>query len=301
MTLDKICSMSRKRSLLTLMVALITLALSVGCHGDKAALVGLERARQVAADLRVQFNKAADASDRAVMADTDEASIAAAREAAQTSRIVEADIAQLGPLLQSLHYQDELGLLGAFKNHFVEYLNLDRSILELAVENTNLKAQRLSFGPLRESADKFRDSVESIAGALARPDRCRVDRLVASAILAVREIQVLHAPHIAESDTATMTRIERELDNLQATASNAVTELSVLADAKAPALVASAQKELLRFKEISGQIVALSRRNSNVRSLDLALRMRPPLTMVCDGNLRAIQEALTQEGSKATR
>jgi len=76
--------MSLKCPYFTLMVALVTLALSSSCHGDGPALVGLERARQTAADLRVQFNRATDASNRAVMADTDEVSIESAREAEQT-------------------------------------------------------------------------------------------------------------------------------------------------------------------------------------------------------------------------
>jgi high-affinity K+ transport system ATPase subunit B len=40
---------------------------------------------------------------------------------------------------------------------------LDRSLLELALENTNVKAQRLSFGPAQEAANAFRDSVEALA------------------------------------------------------------------------------------------------------------------------------------------
>jgi hypothetical protein len=263
--------------------------------------VELDRARRTTADLRIQFNKAADASNRAVMADTDEASVAFARDAEQTLQIVESETAKLAAILQSPHFPNEIRLLEEFKNHFSEYLKLDQSILGLAVENTNLKAQRLSFGPLREVAERFKNSLESIAGKFLPKDRCRIDALIAKAVLAVREIQVLHAPHIAESDAAAMTRIERELDNLQATASNAVIELSGFPESKAPDAVAVARKELGRFKEISDQIVTLSRRNSNVRSLELALRTQLPLTAACDDSLRAIQNALAKEGSKATR
>ena len=52
---------------------------AAGCHTP--VLTQQLEARQLAADLRLQFNKAADASNRAVMAETDEASGAAAREA----------------------------------------------------------------------------------------------------------------------------------------------------------------------------------------------------------------------------
>jgi hypothetical protein len=284
-----------------LVVALITLALSPGCRKATPAFVELDQARQTAADLRVQFGKAADASNRAVMAETDEASIAFAREAEQTSRMIEKDILSLASLLRSLHLSSEFRLLDEFERHFSEYLTLDRSILELAVENTNLKAQRLSFGASREVADDFRKSIESVVGTVQQTDRCRVEGLAAKAVLAVREIQVLQAPHIAESDSATMTHIEKAMDGLQATSEDAVREVARLVKSNAREPVAVAQEQLHRFKAISDQIVTLSRRNSNVRSLDLALRARPPLSATCDNSLRAIQDALADEGSKATR
>jgi len=98
-----------------------------------------------------------------------------------------------------------------------------------------------------------------------------------------------------------MTRIERDLDRLQVTADDAVAELSKPIDTTAAEQTALAKKELDQFKEISHQIVLLSRRDSNVRSLDLALRTKLPLTAACDDGLRVLQDALSNEGSKATR
>jgi hypothetical protein len=235
------------------------------------------------------------------MADTDEVSMAFARDAQQTSKLVENDLTTLAALLRSLKLPKEIRLLQEFRNHFLEYQRIDHEILELAVENTNLKAQRLSFGPLREVANRFQSSIESVAGTVGPKDRCRVDGLVAKAELAVREIQILHAPHIAEPEDAAMTRIERDLDTLQVTADDAVAELSKLIDAAAAEQITAARTELDKFKRVSRQIVELSRRNSNVRSLDLALRTKLPLTAACDDSLRLLQDALSNEGFKATR
>ena len=52
-----------------------------------------------------------------------------------------------------------------FPGAFAKYRELDRGVLELAVENTNLKAQRLAFGPAQQAADAFRDSLEHVASA----------------------------------------------------------------------------------------------------------------------------------------
>jgi hypothetical protein len=284
---------------LTLIVAIFTWALA-GCRGGpNAAFTELADARRLAADLRVEFSKSGDASNRAVMADTDEESLVFAREAEQATQTVQSDIAALGPHLRNLGYSTDGRLLEEFAKHFAEYLTLDHSVLELAVENTNLKAQRLSFGPAREAADGFRSALETV-GPLSK-DHCRVESLVAKAVLAVRDIQVLQAPHIAESDDAAMTRMEAEMGALEAAASDALNRISGLVDAKAQPQLAAASAALDRFKDVSRRIVALSRRNSNVRSLALSLREKPVLTAACDDSLRSLEEALTKEGFTATR
>ncbi len=121
----------------------------------KAALTELMEARQLASELHVQFTKGSEAANRAVMADTDEASAAAADEARRATQTVEQTIETLRGTLQSLGYASDVQLVDAFDKRFAEYRQLDDEILPLAVENTNLKAQRLSFGPGREAAEAF--------------------------------------------------------------------------------------------------------------------------------------------------
>ncbi len=278
------------------------ISLVVGCHWQPSpALIELAEARAEAADLRVHFNKAADASNRAVMADTDEVSIAFAREADGTKAAIHQELASLGGHLRSLGYAAEIKSLDEFGDHFSAYETLDRGILELAVENTNLKAQRLSFGPAREAADAVRDTLGAVAANTVAKDRCRVDALVAKAVVAVREVQVLQAPHIAESDDAVMSQLEDQMAALQATAREAVHGLPDIVDAKMRAQVGAAAAALGRFEDVTKEIVQLSRRNSNVRSLELSLRQKPAVTAACDESLRAIQDALGKRAFVATR
>jgi hypothetical protein len=282
--------------------ALVASAVAVGCRGQpNAVLTDIAEARRLAADLRVQFNKASNASDRAVMADTDEDSIAYARQADQMKKLVAADTAALTPVLQRLGYADEIKALDSFGASYAEYEKLDRPILELAVENTNLKAQRLSFGPEQEAVSAFADALGASAAGGPAKNRCRVDALVAKAVLSVREIQVLQAPHIAESDDAAMLRLEQEMNALDAAAKDAVKTLSGLVDAAGRQRLAAATAALDRFENISSQIVKLSRRNSNVRSLALSLRQKPLAAAHCDEKVNALQEALAKEGFSATR
>jgi hypothetical protein len=280
---------------------LLMLGFAASCHPGPTALDKLDEAKVLTADLRVQFNKAADATNRAVMADTDEASIAFAGDAEKTVSLVEADGKLLSAGLQTLGFQREVQLLQQFNQHFAEYRTLDQKILTLAVENTNLKAQRLSFGPARQAADTFRDALKQFAAGVAAADRCNVEGLVSQATLAVREIQVLQAPHIAEADDAAMTRMEHEMANLGAKAREGLKSLSRFPAPEAASSLATAQVSLDRFTDISAQIVQLSRQNSNVRSLELALGKKPALSAACDESLHALQDALAHELTSATR
>ena len=116
-------------------------------------------------------------------------------------------------------------------------------------------------------------------------DTWRVKALAATAVAAVREIQALQAPHIAESDDAAMTRIEKRMTAAEGVARN---ELEMLAGLVAPgsrAQLAAASTALDRFVDLNTQLIALSRRNTNVRSLALSLGQKRMLTAACEDSL----------------
>jgi hypothetical protein len=235
------------------------------------------------------------------MADTDETSIAFAHDAEKALKIVDSEVDALAPLLRSLSFSKEIQSLEDFVKHFAQYREVDRTILDLAVENTNLKAQHLAFGPARDAANGFRDSLSAVALGAPPKDRCRIEGLIGKAVLAVREIQLLYGPHIAEPNDVAMTSIEQEMANLDANARDAITSLTQLVPRGVRPALSVALSALDRFRDISHQIVALSRRNTNVRSLKLSLQTKPALTAACDESLRSLQELLTKEDIKATR
>ena len=276
--------------------------LALGCEGTM--ITNLERlveARRVSAEMLVQFTKSADAGNRAVMADTGDASVAYVGEATEAANAVARNSSALDQLLRGLGYAEESRLLEDFGRSFAEYQALDKSIFELAVENTNLKAQRLSFTSAQQEADAFRDALNTLASAV-RPDQAsRAQALAATAVAAVREIQVLQAPHIAESDEAAMTRLEKRAAEAEAAARRDLTALAGLVPPKSQPQLAVAKATLDRFMAVNTEIVALSRRNTNVRSLALSLGQKRTLTARCEENLRALQAALEQRHFAGTR
>jgi hypothetical protein len=273
-----------------------------GCYrGAESVLQRMSEAQKLAAELQLQFTRATDATNLAVMADTDEASTEFAGQAKEGSQTVEKDVAALRPLLIGLMYSDEVRLLDEFDKRFAEYQKLDRQILELSVENTNLKAQRLSFGPAQEAADAFHGSLEAIVDRARAEDAWQIRALVWSARAAVSNIQVLQARHIAEPADDAMTRLEGKMAAAEDVARDALTALGPLLSPDAGAQMHAAQASLDSFLGLNREILTLSRRNSNVRSLSLTLGEKRRLTAQCEDTLRALDQALARRGFVATR
>jgi hypothetical protein len=289
-----LCSVRRAIALLSILIG------ASGCHWD-TAFERLLEARRLTADLLVQFLKSADAGNRAVMADTDEASIAFAREAQQATQSAQKDADTLAPLLQDLGYSVESGMLDEFRARFAEYRTLDRSILDLAVENTNLKAQRLSFSSAQQAADAMRDSLDAVVRSQTVANSWQVKAFAATAIASAREVQVLEAPHIAEADDAAMTRFEQRMTSAETSAREALRTLGGLVTPASQPQLASATAAFDRLIGVNAEIVRLSRRNSNVRSLALSLNQKRTTTAACEAALRGLQDALAKRGFAGTR
>jgi hypothetical protein len=181
------------------------LVFAVACDTGPAALTELVEARRLASDLQVQFAQASDASNRAVMADTDEASLAAAAEAKQARQGVE------------------------------------RVVLELRV------------------------------------------------------------PHIAEAEDEEMDRMEGEMAKFAVTAREGIQELKRMVPPTASPDLDTAAAALERFVSINKEVVTLSRRNSDVRSLALSLGRKRRLAAECLERLQSLDQALARHRFTATR
>jgi len=261
----------------------------------------MSETQRLARNVYLHFTQGADATNLAVMADTDAASTAFARDASQKMDLVQNDTKALRPILADLMFSNELHLLDQFDQHFATYRALDRTILNLSVENTNLKAQRLSIGPAQELVERFRGALEQVASGAPASDSWHIRALAATALAAVREIEVLEASHIVEAEDGAMTRLEKRMSSAENTARNALTALATLVPPAASPQVLAAQSALNKFLELHVQIIALSHRNSNVRSLALSLGELRMLHAQCENYLRGLAEAVDKRGFKATR
>jgi hypothetical protein len=117
----------------------------------------------------------------------------------------------------------------------------------------------------------------------------------------VREIQVLQAPHIADADETVMTRMETEMATSEKEARRSLDALRAVAPSTSKPHLDAAAAALARFMDLNAQIIALSRRNTNVRSLALSLDQKRTITVSCEERLHALQNALAKRGYSGTR
>jgi len=288
------------RAAVRLLIAAVVVSAGAACRGSSPVLTRLLEARRLASELHVAFTKASEASSRAVMASSDDASAAAADEAKRARQDAEHSLGALQPVLESLGYQADVRYIGEFKPRFEEYRRLDDEILTLAVENSNIKAQRIAFGPARKAAEEFKTALEASVRGVAK-DRCRAELLAARAYGALLQIQALQAPHIAETEDSVMTRIESDMRAADAVARKALEELKGGAGTPAGPQLGAAAAALDSFIARNQEIVVLSRRNSNVRSLALSLGRKRTITAQCEDQLRALEQALAEHAFNATR
>jgi hypothetical protein len=129
----------------------------------------------------------------------------------------------------------------------------------------------------------------------------QVKALAATTVASVREIQAIQGPHIADTEDAAMDEKEKRMAAAEAAARRSLDALTPLVAAAARPQLARARAAFDRFMALNGELVTLSRRNTNVRSLALSLNEKQRLIAPCEESLRALRDALAERGYPAGR
>ena len=283
----------------TALLSAVLVGLVACARSGDPVLMQLASARELVGDLRAGLAQSIQATDRSVLAETDEASLAFARQARELSTRVDGARDRMAPLLQQLGFDEEARDLAAFDAKWAELRKAGEETLTLAVENTNLKARRLSFGPVAQAADAFEAALGAgVTRPAGRGDAAPARLGAGHAALAVRKAQRLQGPHIAEADDGAMSRLEGQMAELEKQAADGLKDLE---PSLGPAASGKARAALEAFLARSKELIALSRRNTNVLSLSLAMSRLPSLNTACDAALVALAQALDRRGFTGTR
>jgi hypothetical protein len=265
-----------------------------GGRGPAQRLEAKSRRTALVERMRLSLSAASEAEKSAVLAVTDEESQAFADQATAATAEVDKALEALKALPAADAAPKEKELISKFSEAFADFRRVDRELLALAVKNTNLKAFALAFGP---AAQASKETDAALSRFLARHETSpqRTLLLAAAARAAALRLETRLAPHIAEEN-------EQKEDEMEALMAKDDREVRAALDALAalPGLgadpdLASARSSHARFSDLRTQILALSRENTNVRSLSISLHQKRTVTAVCQEALSALRREVAAE------
>jgi hypothetical protein len=280
-----------------LFLVFIAVALRFNQYGQSAAQAAFKAKRlELVSRTRVALASASEAEKSAVLAVTDEDSQRYADQARAAAEQAETARRELQPLLQRGGTAREAELFSQFSKVFGDFQRIDRDLLALAVKNTNIKAYGLAFGPAAQSVGDMNTALSNIVAKSADwPESRNVALLALGAQVAALQIQVVLAPHIAEESDAKMDQLEALMDGQAHAIQKDLDGLTALARLRGDPDLGTATSAYRRYSATKTQILALSRENTNVRSLYISLTQKRRVMLLCQDALAALQRAIAEE------
>jgi hypothetical protein len=290
--------------LLTAIVVLVASLLFIGVR-YRDVTVGMEivpkviaRKAAVLSALRINMIKSVESEKSAVMADTDAASIAFAQESTRGVEAAEEGLREISQLIEAYPSENEIQRLQEFKRCWTEFRHIDQAVLEFAVQNSNLKAARLSFGAGREAMTSFENALATLIRSQESGPICW---LAGEALAAGLKIQVLHAPHIASSSDDEMNALEKGIWENDTLVRRALSALQPLVTPARQSILHQAEGAYNEFARLTSTVIELSRQNTNIKSMELSLNRKRKITSQCEEILASLQDAVLSRSFKATR
>jgi hypothetical protein len=248
------------------------------------------------ARMRLTLASASEAEKSAVLAITDQDSQTFADQARAATAEVEQERKELEELLTAGGTQREKDLLAEFSKVFIDFQRIDDDLLGLAVKNTNIKAYSLAFGP---AADALREMDTALSRLVAKsagsPEARDMAVLAFGAQTAALRIQTLLAPHIAEESDKKMDELELMMAKDDQQVRSDLDGLAALEKLRGDPDLKTVASDYAQFSETRGRILALSRENTNVRSLAISLGQKRKVESLCQDALSALQQAILEE------
>ena len=291
-----------------IILVLLSILIAVGIKYDRINLdlrdiMGIMTQKmELLSRMRINLLKSVEAEKMAVMADTDESSLANADESQKAADSLEKDRLELGLLIKKDSTGQEIKLLDEFNRCWSEFRKIDRVLLDFAVKNTNIKAANLSFAQGSEAVRDFEDALHRlISDKPSGKKDLQMDLLVSKALAAGLKIHYLHAPHIAAANDDQMDKIEAEIKKNEGIIIRSLNEMKPLVPGKKQASLQEARVAYDKLAKVTAQVIDLSRQNTNIKSFELSLGRKRKLTAQCDEILLSLQEAVRSRSFKATR
>ncbi len=252
--------------------------------------------------MRIHLLEAIAAEKNAVLAITDEASKKFAEQARQAAEGVEKNRKEVELIIDQDKNPKEMDLINQFNASWLQFNDLEGKILDLATQNTNLKAQQISATQCAHEMELFEGSLNRLIQKNMNRGQCN-DVLVHSykALTAGLKLLALQRLHIEEVEDQAMDTIERSMDSYDKSARKALGTLHRIPDLIGKEDLKNATSAYERFMSLTGEVLRLSRLNTNIKSAELSLGKKRLISSQCQEILATLQDTVQAQRFKATR
>jgi hypothetical protein len=278
-------------------VLVVVLRFHAGGRLDEESVARV-KAVQLVDQMRLDLALASQKEWNAIMAESDQDSRAYADQARSAAARVEEGARELQAVMEPYFTRDQKDLAVQFSQALDEYRKVDASLLDLAVQHSNAKAYALAFGPAAASVQEMTDALDRLTGRHAdKPlsqGALEVQARSCRAQTGALRILALLAPHIAEPSDEKMDAIEARMSREDQAVRAALDGLDGRVPLGDAPTVASARDAYKKFSALRTEILRLSRENTNVRSVSIALDHKRKVDALCQNILEALRQAVTQ-------
>ena len=252
--------------------------------------------------MRIHFLEAIEAQKNAVLAITDEASEDFAAQARKAADGVDSGRKEIESIILQEKLPRETKMINEFNLCWSQYRKLDETILDLAIQNTNLKAQKISATQCAQELEHFEVSLNRLIDQNTNGNQCnKVVMLSYEALTASLKVFALHKLHIEEADDQEMDKIEQRIKSYDESARKALGALHSIVGLSDNEDLKNADTAYERFMNLTGEVLKLSRMNTNIKSAELSLGKIRLVSLQCQEILITLQETVQAQQFKATR
>lgn len=266
---------------------------------DPAAQVASKAKRVEAVHrLRIYLAAASEAQNNALMSSLEQDSQLFANQARVATASLDREKIELQKLLTERGDTQHLELMDRVAGSLSEFQQIDKQLLDLAVQSSNRKAFSLAFGPamkiLVEIDAPLSRIIENHASS-PTSDNMRVLQLTADVRIGVLRMQVLLFPHIAEASDKKMDELETQLSKEGDHVNESLTAIRKLIPESERSLLELATTRYAEFEKLKLQIIKLSRANTDVRAVAIALKEKRMAMLACEDALATLERAIQAE------
>lgn len=248
--------------------------------------------------LRLALAATSEAQNSAVMATLEQVSKSFAEQARMENAAFDRGRMKLAELVKQRADKSEMELIDKIDQTFRDFQRIDNALLDLAIQNSNRKAYDLAFGPARKTLKEIDEELSKLIvdrENSVSERKFEVRNLANDARIRVLRIQLMLLPHIAESSDKKMDELEAQIaEEDQGMRKNleSLTQLLSRGDSTGIAKITSRYDE---FEEIRTRIILLSRENTDIRSVSIALNEKRKAMLACEDALAALENVIRSE------